>query len=350
VVPAPRSGEAVPAQPVRVRGRAPITGRSVGELAEALGTLLRAADAGTAVLEATAAWLQSERRTSERTRRGYMTDLAWWLTYLDARGRTPATARPVDADLYSAALRDTGLSAASRARRLAAVSSWYTYLQRAQAAETNPFAGMERPAVNAQASTTRGLSRSELEKLLAHARRHESARTYALLAVMVATGCRVGGVIGADLDGYGHDRGHTVLDLPVKGPAGARKRMVLPAFAVDALQTYLTDERGNEPGPLFTTRTGRRLDQPAVYRLLQRIATAADLPAAHDLSPHSLRHSVATLLLDQGVALHIVQDFLGHADPRTTRGYDRRRDSLDRSPAHQLGALLADGLTHLLTN
>ncbi|MFI6519917.1 tyrosine-type recombinase/integrase [Spirillospora sp. NPDC050679] len=333
----------------RVRGRAPITGSTVAELAAALGALLRAGGAEAGTLEATAAWLQSERRTSERTRRGYMVDVAWWLTYLDARGRTPAAAGPVDADLYAAALREAGLAASSRARRLAAVSSWYTYLHRVGAAAANPFAGMERPATDPQATTTRGLSKTELERLLAYAGKYESARTYALLAVLVATGCRVGGVIGADLDGYGHDRGHRVLDLPVKGPDGKTMRMVLPAFACHALDAYLETDRGHQPGPLFATRTGKRLDQPALYRLIQRIATAASLPAAADLSPHSLRHSVATLLLDQGVALHIVQDFLGHADPRTTRIYDRKRNALDRSPAHQIGTLLADGLTGLFT-
>ncbi|MFC9976718.1 tyrosine-type recombinase/integrase [Spirillospora sp. NPDC127200] len=226
-VPAPRKQAEATTEPAerlapseqvaRVRGRAPITGSTVAELAAALGSLLRADGADARTLEATAAWLQSERRTSERTRRGYMVDVAWWLTYLDARGRAPAAAGPVDADLYAAALREAGMAASSRARRLAAVSSWYTYLHRVGAAAANPFAGMERPATDPQASTTRGLSKTELERLLAYAGKYESARTYALLAVLMATGCRVGGVIGADLDGYGHDRGHRVLDLPVKG-------------------------------------------------------------------------------------------------------------------------------------
>ncbi|NYD51740.1 site-specific recombinase XerD [Actinomadura luteofluorescens] len=72
--------------------------------------------------------------------------------------------------------------------------------------------------------------------------------------------------------------------------------------------------------PLFATPTGRPIDQPYVFRLLQRVAKAAGIAQADRLSPHSLQHSVATLLLDRGHPLHVVQDFLGHAGPRTTFG------------------------------
>ena len=158
-------------------------------------------------------------------------------------------------------------------------------------------------------------------------------------------------------------------DLPVKG--GATKRFVLPPFAADALDRCLANRDAAPPGrhqddgqehgwevvdadtetsaedevdpPLFATRTGRPIDQPYVFRLLQRVAKAAGIAQADRLSPHSLRHSVATLLLDRSHPLHVVHDFLGHADPRTTGRYDHARESLDRSPAYDLGAALAAG-------
>jgi integrase/recombinase XerD len=95
-------------------------------------------------------------------------------------------------------------------------------------------------------------------------------------------------------------------------------------------------------GPLFTTGRGNRLTQAGVFALVRRLARAAGLPAAEQISPHSLRHSAATAALDDGTALRDVQDFLGHADPRTTRRYDRDRGSLDRSPAHRLAVLYAE--------
>jgi integrase/recombinase XerD len=94
--------------------------------------------------------------------------------------------------------------------------------------------------------------------------------------------------------------------------------------------------RRTESGPLFVTSSGRRLSQAYVYRLVRRLARAARLPGADQISPRSLRHAAATAALDDGATLRDVQDFLGHADPRTTRRYDRARGSLDHSPAHRL--------------
>ena len=88
-------------------------------------------------------------------------------------------------------------------------------------------------------------------------------------------------------------------------------------------------------GPLLVTSSGRRLTQAAAYATVRRLARAADLPAAEKVSPHSLRHSAATTVLEDGASLRKVQDLLGHADPRTTRRYDR-------SPSHRLGVLYAD--------
>lgn len=338
----------IPAEPapraaaVAVPAALPLRGAAPARTARDLADLMRAQGLPEAVLEKTAAWLSGERRQSAATQAGYIRDLSWWLVYLAARGVDPADADPAEADLYAAALRDAGLADATRARRLSAASSWYGYLHRAGLVARNPFGkGMERPAVP-QVSTTRGLSADELERLLAYAAARESARTYALLALMLSTGCRVSSVIKATVDGIGRDRGHTVIDLPVKG--GRTKRFVLPPLAADALDRYLTEQRGRRPGPLFTTRNGRPIDQPYIFRLLRRLAAAAGIPCADQISPHSLRHSVATMLLDRGCPLHVVQDLLGHADPRTTRRYDRARESLDRSPAYELGAALAAGV------
>ncbi|GAB2858599.1 hypothetical protein GCM10022221_67620 [Actinocorallia aurea] len=342
----PRPGEpgdtpVLIAPTVPVRGPAPIRGRTPADLSAPLAQLLLRHGASAGMLEATAAWLGSERRTSPSTQRDYMIDVAWWVTYLAGRGTTAAAARPVHADQYAAAMREATLSPSTRARRLAAASSWYTYLVRADQAAVNPFAGMDRPAVP-QTSTTRSLSKEQLGTLLAYARAHESARTHALLVTIVVTGCRVGGIIGADLKGYGHDAGHEVLDLPVKGPAGAMRRMVLPPVGVEALDRYLETERGYGRGPLFPTRTGNRLDEPAIWRLLRRVAKAAQIPIADHIKPHSLRHTIVTVLRDDGVNKGDVQEFMGHSDARTTDRYDGHLGDLDRTLAYKLNTLLTD--------
>lgn len=300
---------------------------------EALVALLRQAGAAPNVVEATATWLA--RRKSGHSRTAYAKDASWWLAWCAANGTNPALARPLQADQYAAALSDAKLAKSTRARRLAATSSWYAYLVRAEAAERNPFFGMERPSVSADDSPTRGMTAAQLATLLTYARKHETARTYALLVVLAVTAARIGSVLNATIGALGHDQGHRVIDLTTK--RDHKKRFVLVPMAVEAVEALLA-ERG-EPGPddlLFATSTGRRLDEPAAFRLVRRVAKAAGIPHADQLSPHSLRHSYATALLSKGVPLADVQDAMGHADPRTTRRYDRAAGALDRSPSYKM--------------
>jgi integrase/recombinase XerD len=91
-------------------------------------------------------------------------------------------------------------------------------------------------------------------------------------------------------------------------------------------------------GPLFVTSTGARLDRHAVFRLVRRLAERAGLESAGQISPHSLRHAFATTARAEGVPLEDVQDAMGHADPRTTRRYDRDRHNLDRDPSYTIWA------------
>lgn len=91
--------------------------------------------------------------------------------------------------------------------------------------------------------------------------------------------------------------------------------------------------------PLLRTRTGRRLDRHAARKIGQRLArqSAIDKP----VSPHSLRHAFVTVALDAGATLRDVQDAAGHADPRTTRRYDRARHALDRHPTYAVASRIA---------
>jgi site-specific recombinase XerD len=97
---------------------------------------------------------------------------------------------------------------------------------------------------------------------------------------------------------------------------------------------------GREDGPLLLTQGGDRLDRHDAARAIRRLARAASLDKP--LSPHGLRHSFVTLALEAGVPLHRVQDAAGHADPRTTRRYDRARHALDGHASYALASFIAD--------
>lgn len=326
--------------PVTVRPSDPVSGPPLARDPVMLAALMRQAGVSDAGMAATAGWLSGERRQSGHTQGGYVTDLSRWVGWCVARGMNPADVSGTAADLFAKSMRDAGLANATRARRLSAASSWFRYLLRHGAAGLNPFDNMERPQVPKE-SETRGMSEEELNRFLACAQQQESARTYALLSLMATTACRVSSVIGAELSGLSHDKGHRVIDLPVKG--GKLKRFVLPAVTIEAIKAWRA-ERGGEPGRLFLTAAGKPLDQPTVFRTVRRVAVKAKIPNAGQLSPHSIRHTVLTILHDRQYPTHIIQDLAGHADSRTTRRYDLARESLDRSPANDLGAIFAAGI------
>lgn len=336
--PVVRSSEAGIALPsghtVILRGKPPAS------TPQALLDLLADAGAGPDVLKATRSWFA--KRPSEHSRTAYAKDGAWWLAFCAAAGVDPTRARPTDADDYESALRETGLAKSTRARRLAAASSWYTYLVRADVADRNPFEGMERPSVSADDSPTRGLTAKQLATLLKYAQEHESTRTYALLATLATTAGRIGSVLALTKGGLGHDQGHRVADLVVKG--AKTKRVVLVPLAVEAIDSHLDGRQLRPHDFVFATRTGRPMDEPAAFRLVRRVAKAAGIPHHDALSPHSLRHSYATTLLDKDVPLHRVQDAMGHADPRTTRRYDRNAGKLNRSPSYRMQEELAKAM------
>jgi integrase/recombinase XerD len=294
---------------------------------------------------ATTAWLAS--RPSRHTRAAYFRELSGFLTWCAATGLDPRDARRGDIDVWVGSLRNnrTGepLTAASLARKLSAISSWYGYLLSNEVVPRNPVDAVDRPAVDHDASPTVGLSAEQAGQFMRAARNasHPMAtRDAALLGMLAALGLRVGEALTLDVDALRHNRGHRTVRVAGKG--GKARELPIPAPLGRDLDAWLL-VRGDEPGPLFTTRTGARLDQPAVFRLVRRIAKAAGLPEAERLSPHSLRHTLATAALDAGAALRDVQDMLGHSDPRTTRRYDRSRGSLDRSPVYRVSGIFTDG-------
>lgn len=302
-----------------------------------LASLLRAVGMAEPGLRATAVWLVSGRRESAHTRSAYVRDVSWWVSWCAVQGCSPSAATTSMADLYLAALNASGLARATIGRRVAAVSSWYTYLVRERCAILNPFEGAERPRLDPGDSSTRGLSREQITSILGYAGVHESARTCALLWLMFATAGRISSILDARIEDLGQDRHHQVLDVRVKG--GRSKRFAIPPVALAAVQDYLAERGGPTDGLIFVSRNGRRLVQSYVWKLVNRVARAAGI--SHGISPHSFRHSAITIALSDGRPLHVVQDFAGHADPRTTRRYDRARESLDRSPAYGLAASVA---------
>lgn len=286
--------------------------------------------------QVTEVWL-ANRRLSEHTRAAYRRDVRGWLDWCAGRDLDPLAATFLDVNAYARGLEAVPLAATTVARKLSGLSSWYDFLVKLRAVGGNPVGGADRPYVDRDHSATVGLSAEEVDALLARASQ-AGERTRAVLTLLADLGLRVGELCGLDLGDLGWERGHRTVRFVGKG--GKPRRRALTPGATAALDDYLA-VRGDEDGPLFATSTGGRLDRHAVFRLVRRLAAEAGIADADRLSPHSLRHAFATTARSEGVPLEDVQDAMGHADPRTTRRYDRDRHNLDRDPAYTIAAARA---------
>jgi site-specific recombinase XerD len=294
--------------------------------------------------DVTEAWL-ANRRLSEHTRAAYRRDVHGWLAWCDGRDLDPLRASFLHVNAYARDLESTvdgrtgrPLTPATVARKLSGLSSWYGFMVKLGAVTGNPVAAADRPQVARDHSATVGLTTDEVDRLLAAAEDGTgptAVRNRAVLAFLADLGLRVGEVVALDTGDIGYERGHRSVRFVGKG-GKPRRRALTPGTAA-ALDAYLT-ERGAGPGPLFVTASGARLDRHAVFRLVRRVARMAGIAAWERLSPHSLRHAFATTARDEGVPLEDVQDAMGHADPRTTRRYDRDRHNLDRDPSYAVWA------------
>lgn len=305
----------------------------------------------------TEAWL-GNRRLAEHTRAGYRRDVADFLAWCATNGLNPQAARFTHLNAYARHLENAGgepgrrgYAPATVARRLSAVSSWYDFLVRLDVAARNPVDGTDRPAVDRHHSATVGLTVEQVDALLAAVDRPRPGsdtrdRDRAVLTLLADLGLRVSEVCGLDVADLGHDRDHRTLHFTGKG--GRVHRRSLDAGTARALDRYLATRAAAAgvdvdqlAGALFVTDTGRRIDRHAMYALVRSTARRAGLPHADQISPHSLRHAFVTAAREAGAALEDVQDALRHADPRTTRRYDRDRHNLDRDPSHAVWQLRA---------
>lgn len=285
---------------------------------------------------------------SEETRRAYRRAASSWATWCAEAGLDPLQATRFDVIAYVAHLEASGRGNSARGQALAGIAGVYRLGYVDGLVDADPTAHVRRPPRTE--TTSLGLDAPALADLLAAADDH-SPLAAALYRIYAFNGLRASEPIGADVSALSYQRGHLVLKVTKKGgkPLDARLAKVTAA----ALTTYLD---GRTSGPLFLrpARKGRSLDwtTPAtprarltysqVDRLTKKLLAAAGLPAGV-LHTHDLRHGFVTLAGDAGAQLQHTQDAVGHADPRTTRGYDRRKGAIDHHPTELVAELVTRG-------
>jgi integrase/recombinase XerC len=267
--------------------------------------------------------LANARNCSSHTLRAYGRDLAEFAAFLDESGR-PSDASAVtklDVRAWLARLAERGLDKRSVARKLSALRSLFKHLVARAVLPASPCSGVRTPRIGR--TLPRFLDENSVVQLLCAPRGSDvsSCRDRAILETLYSAGLRVSELVGLnvrDVDLIGE-----VLRARGKGK---KERMVpIGRPAADAIEAYLDARRSAhdfvevEREVLFLNRSGRRLTARSVARILEKYVAQAAL--ATGASPHTLRHSFATHMLDRGADLRTVQELLGHANLVTTQIY-----------------------------
>lgn len=218
-------------------------------------------------------------------------------------------------------LKEQGKSSKTLARHVASVRAFHQFLLRDKATDQDPTVHIETPRL--ERTLPKVLSLQEVELLLDAPRSHDhyGLRDKAMLELLYATGIRVSELIGLDLD-----NAHLTMGfIRVIGKGNKERIIPLGRTSADAIKHYLEHGRSHfisskhRDQALFLNHQGKRLTRQGFWKILKKCAIEAGIEK--ELTPHTLRHSFATHLLENGADLRAVQEMLGHADISTTQIY-----------------------------
>lgn len=267
--------------------------------------------------------LAVERGLSKNTVSAYRGDLLRYENYLGSISETPLTASPNHLADFAAHLVTLGLKASSNARILAAVRGFHKFLVLENVRTDDPTAKLRPPRLGKR--LPKSLSQEQVIALLKASGPEPDEETTdlvrlrdrAILELMYSTGTRVSEVVGLDLDEV-NDSGL----LRVRGKGSKERIVPIGSFASRSLDAYLVRARPHlaslrGESALFLNKRGGRLSRQSIWEIIQRSGDACGIA----VSPHSLRHSFATHLIEGGADVRVVQELLGHASVATTQIY-----------------------------
>jgi integrase/recombinase XerD len=272
--------------------------------------------------------LSVERGLSANTLASYRRDLNRYLDHLSARTiEAPAAITETDVLAFLGALR-TGdadhppLGAASAARAVVAVRGFHKFCLRERIVTSDVSSAVKPPRPPSR--LPKALPLNEIESILEAAGTPDTAlakRDRALLEFLYGTGARISEAVGLDVD----DLDLTEKSVLLRGKGSKQRIVPIGSFAVTAIEDYLAAARPallsakSPTGAVFLNSRGGRLSRQSAWTVLARAAERAGVKT--DVSPHTLRHSFATHLLDGGADVRVVQELLGHASVTTTQIY-----------------------------
>lgn len=260
-------------------------------------------------------YLTVEKNYSDHTLRNYTSDLIEFANFLG--DKDPKEVTHLDLRRFLAELKNRNLAKSTIARKLGAIRSFFRFLFRDKHIEANPADGVFTPKLDKKLpefldpeKTLRLITAPVGDNLM-------GARDRAILEVLYSTGCRVSELVGMNLD----DVDHVASVVKVRGKGKKERLTLLGKEAEKALRLYLSKRKlaGIDNKAVFLNKLKTRLTDRSVRRVVDKYIREASIE--QKISPHSLRHSFATHMINNGADLRSVQELLGHKNLSTTQIY-----------------------------
>lgn len=266
-------------------------------------------------------YLALQRGLSSNTVESYIFDVEKLVDYLTDEGTSLRDVDYTRLQNFAAALYDLGIADASRKRVISGTKSFFHYLKTEGYIETDPAVLLETPRLGRHLPEV--LSVDEINSLIEaiDPDMAESERNHAIIETMYGCGLRVSELVNLEISRINFDEFYLV----VHGKGNKERMVPMSPVSVECIQSYIHNSRcmlkidRGEENILFLNRRGHRLTRQMIFTMIRRLADAAGIQ--RQISPHTLRHSFATHLLEGGANLRAIQQMLGHESIATTEIY-----------------------------
>ena len=270
-------------------------------------------------------FLQNEKKLSANTLQSYNRDINQYKDYLTSNRANYIKVNNEEIQKYLKYLQDIGKKSSTMSRNLASIRSFYQYLIRIKKVKRDPTENIQSPKVEKRVPSV--LTAKEVELLLEQPKDVDlkGTRDKAMLEVAYATGMRVTEIISLDVTDVNLAEGFIVCRTENK-----QRNIPLGSMSISALKEYIEDARPimikdeNETS-LFVNVNGRRLTRQGFWKIVKFYKEQAHI--TKEITPHILRHSFATHLLQNGADLKAIQTMLGHSDISSTQVYMQFQDA-----------------------
>ena len=269
-------------------------------------------------------FLKNDKKLSENTLQSYRRDIVQYEEYINVKNLNYIKLDSEEINSYLKYLQKNNKKSSTISRSLASIRSFYQYLLRTKSIKKDPTEGIQSPKIEKKAPSV--LSSQEVELLLEQPSTEDlkGMRDKAMLEFAYATGMRVTEIISLDIDSVDLDKGYVVCKN------GSKQRNIpLGTMSLKALKDYVENARpiiikDDSVKALFVNINGKRLTRQGFWKIVKYYKEQAHI--TKDITPHVLRHSFATHLLQNGADLKAIQTMLGHSDISSTQVYMQFQD------------------------